>query len=525
MIRRVRLVNFISHRDTEIWLGEGLTVFIGRNGAGKSSVVDAIAYALYGEHSRGQNASIARDGSPGGRVELELEIGGRVYQVVREFDGRGSLRAAAIRADGRLLAAGEKRDDRRVSEVVSQILGMGYERMRSSVLIQQGEVDAILRADPRELKQLFDDLLGLSAFEQAYSRMKDVLDGFEERIRIRFRRSIEDLPQVEQDLEERRKLLTEGRERETKLEEELGRLRGEHRELSERIGRLEDLIRLYGDVRSSLEALRSIVRRELAGLEEKVVRIERAVKALALRDEVERRVARMDELRNEMAALAEREKALQRQLREIEDELTRLPPGAGARSLEDLRAEARARAKRLRDDAVELGRAAALGTEASGLAETVERDVEGVVELVSEAHSSALASRAAELERRRDSIRAEIEEARRRRKEAEREIYELGTLNGQDVQRLRSEVLAAEQLLREAGGEPGLATLRARLEGLRERASRLEKVKDPLELDAAELQALGEVLPADATELMDRIRTGIARLREKGYSPEHVVLL
>jgi len=52
VIERVKLVNFLSHENTEIVLEGGLTVFIGRNGAGKSSVIDAVTYALYGRPPR-----------------------------------------------------------------------------------------------------------------------------------------------------------------------------------------------------------------------------------------------------------------------------------------------------------------------------------------------------------------------------------------------------------------------------------------------------------------------------------------
>ncbi|BAJ50797.1 exonuclease SbcC [Candidatus Caldarchaeum subterraneum] len=527
MIRRVRLFNFLSHRDTEISLGDGLTVFIGRNGAGKSSVVDAIVYALYGRHTRGQNANIVHDGGGAqeGRVELDFELNRKLYKVMRRFDNKGNLKEASIREDGKLLATSERGVDRRVSDIVSGLLGMNYERMRSSVVIQQGEVDAILRADPKELKELFDDLLGLSAFEQAYARMKEVLECFEERVRLMVRRSVDELLLVEQELEKLRRLLTEGKEKEVELEKELERLRNEHQELSEGIEKLEGLHRLFGEVRSSLEALKGLVRRELADLEEEVGRIERATKVLVLREEIEKRITRVDELRVEISRLDEKERALQRQLREIGGELARLPTGAGARTLEELRNEARTRAERLRDDAVELGKAVALGAETLGLANRVELDVKGVVELVSEAHGSALASRAAELVTKRDAIKAEIEETNRRRREANKEIYELGTINGQDVQRLRNKVLAAEQLLREVGGEPGVAALKARLEGLRERAAKLEKVKVPIELDVAELQGVAEVLPADVAELLSRIRTGIKRLRDDGYSAGDVVQL
>ena len=46
MIKTVELVNFISHSETKLDLDEGVTVFVGSNGAGKSSIIDGITFAL-----------------------------------------------------------------------------------------------------------------------------------------------------------------------------------------------------------------------------------------------------------------------------------------------------------------------------------------------------------------------------------------------------------------------------------------------------------------------------------------------
>ncbi|MEM3884110.1 MAG: AAA family ATPase [Nitrososphaerota archaeon] len=58
MILRVFLNNFTSHKNTVLELGPGLHVFVGRNGSGKTSVIDGITYALFGKHGRGSNANI-----------------------------------------------------------------------------------------------------------------------------------------------------------------------------------------------------------------------------------------------------------------------------------------------------------------------------------------------------------------------------------------------------------------------------------------------------------------------------------
>ncbi|MEM1948838.1 MAG: ATP-binding protein, partial [Candidatus Caldarchaeum sp.] len=61
MIERIEIRNFMSHRETSLELRRGLNVFIGRNGAGKSSVVDALLYCLYGRHSRGEVRNVVNN--------------------------------------------------------------------------------------------------------------------------------------------------------------------------------------------------------------------------------------------------------------------------------------------------------------------------------------------------------------------------------------------------------------------------------------------------------------------------------
>jgi exonuclease SbcC len=525
VIERVKLVNFLSHANTEIELGEGLTVFIGRNGAGKSSVIDAITYALYGQHTRGKKGTHVRDGANRGKVELELRLSGRKYEIVREFDGRGELRAATIREDGRLLVTGEKRDESRVSKVVSSILGLNYERMKSSVVIQQGEIDAILKDDPKELKELFDDLMGLKTFDDAFDEMKIVLDGFKEKIKKMTGRSPEDVKVVEQELDDLRKDVESTKEREKSLVRELEGLKAEYRQVSERVEKLKELVELDVELRSILKGLRERIRGEVKRLEERVVRLEGALRHLSRKEEVEAKVRRHEELKGERLALIEREKAVKDQLEKIREELKVLPGGfSGAKTLEELKGEARERAERLRDDSMELGRALAGGTvklDLYELRDRVERDVESVVNLVSEAYTSAMASRAAELMRRKEGLQGELNSIRQRLKDVEKEVEDYSTLEGQDVHRLHAQVLAAEQEVSNAGGEDKVKSLIEKLEMLKARHEKLTKVESPLDLDPEVLEGLDVLLgDGEVLQLASRLHEGVAKLRESGFGAE-----
>jgi exonuclease SbcC len=329
VIERVKLVNFLSHESTEIVLGEGLTIFIGRNGAGKSSVIDAITYALYGRHTRSKKEkekvemkAPVRYGSGWGRVELDFRHLGKKYEVIREFDGKGSLRTAVIRENGRLLVTGAKRGDINVSEEVSRILRMNYDRMVSSVVIQQGEIDTILKSQPKELKKLFDDLMGLRAFDEAYKNMKDILDGFEERIKKETGRYPRDADSAEQELEGLKKEVENAKAKERALAEMLRKKEAELKEIAEKVERAEELIRLNLELEGVLNKLKERIRGEVERLEERVARLERSLRALSRKEEVEARVRRLEELKAVLQVLKGKEEGLLKQLEEIEEELT-----------------------------------------------------------------------------------------------------------------------------------------------------------------------------------------------------------
>jgi len=86
-LTRLKLLNFRQHQDTTLEFDSGLTGIIGPNGAGKSTILEAIAWVLYGGSIlRGTNESIrfqrAAARAPV-RVELDFELGGHRYKVVR----------------------------------------------------------------------------------------------------------------------------------------------------------------------------------------------------------------------------------------------------------------------------------------------------------------------------------------------------------------------------------------------------------------------------------------------------------
>ncbi|MCX8196717.1 MAG: AAA family ATPase [Candidatus Micrarchaeota archaeon] len=168
MITKLALENFKSHEHSEFAFSKGTNILVGRMGAGKSSVLDAICFALYGTFPRLARRDITtedlvRIGSmaPYAKVELEFEKEGKKYQVVRKI-GK-NLSDAELRCDGKLLQKGT----RQTTALIEEILGTDYELFSRAIYSEQNRMDFLLSLNPKQRKTEIDWLLGLGQFDDA----------------------------------------------------------------------------------------------------------------------------------------------------------------------------------------------------------------------------------------------------------------------------------------------------------------------------------------------------------------------
>ena len=66
MITSIELGDFLAHSDTKLVFENGVTVFVGDNGAGKSSIIDGITFGLFGQHTRKSNKGLIKRGFKSG---------------------------------------------------------------------------------------------------------------------------------------------------------------------------------------------------------------------------------------------------------------------------------------------------------------------------------------------------------------------------------------------------------------------------------------------------------------------------
>jgi exonuclease SbcC len=158
----------------------GLFLLHGPTGAGKTTVLDAVCFALFGQvpGSRGSaRLRLRSDHAPADlapRVRLEVTLAGRRLEVVRTPEwqrpkrrGSGTTRAPASTAV-RELVAGQwlpltSRNDE-AGHLLGQLVGMGVEQFTKVVLLPQGEFAAFLRADAETRRALLSRLFDIDQY-------------------------------------------------------------------------------------------------------------------------------------------------------------------------------------------------------------------------------------------------------------------------------------------------------------------------------------------------------------------------
>jgi DNA repair protein SbcC/Rad50 len=168
--RRLEIEGFTSFKEKLSLDLSSLDLFAitGATGAGKSSLIDALVFALYGQVPRvsKEYRQLISHGAERVTVHLEFEVGERTYRIVRT--ARASGGTPQTRLEGRNGKGWEPLADRsrEVEEQVRQIVGLDYDAFTRSVVLPQGQFDAFLKGRPDERRKILVALLNLQVYEQ-----------------------------------------------------------------------------------------------------------------------------------------------------------------------------------------------------------------------------------------------------------------------------------------------------------------------------------------------------------------------
>jgi exonuclease SbcC len=179
----LRLRNFLSYGEDVPPLdftSFKLACLTGRNGHGKSAILDALTWAVWGEarkagYSRSPDADLLRQNAGEMFVEFTFSLGGSEYQVYREYHskrrtGKLEFRSRKNRDDAYILLTGNSKRD--TQQRINQVLGLDYRTFVNSSFLQQGKADEFTRQPPKDRKEILCTILGLDFYDRLLDEAK-----------------------------------------------------------------------------------------------------------------------------------------------------------------------------------------------------------------------------------------------------------------------------------------------------------------------------------------------------------------
>ena len=202
-IRHLSIEGFLSYQEkVEIDFTQfELACITGENGSGKSSILDAVTWALFGK-ARQVNESLINLQSDEAVVSLSFEYAGESYKIKRS-NKRGKPARLTLKTPEVDLTERTTRD---TQNKIEQILKIDYETFIHAVFFLQGESDQFVSASSGQRKQVLFDILGLDAWEKfrlsAAAKIKSIEKKMEQAqgsVQV-LEEDIKRLPEIELDL-------------------------------------------------------------------------------------------------------------------------------------------------------------------------------------------------------------------------------------------------------------------------------------------------------------------------------------
>ena len=165
ILTNLKLENFKKYSSFEIGFDSGLIGIIGKNGSGKSTIFEAILFALYGELRNKGDKEVVRNANASVKdaviVELDFEIDTNEYKVIREFRGKSLSANAKLYKNNELITTGAKE----VTQSIINLTKMNRDAFIHTLFASQKELTSLSNSKPEDRKRMIRKLLGLEKID------------------------------------------------------------------------------------------------------------------------------------------------------------------------------------------------------------------------------------------------------------------------------------------------------------------------------------------------------------------------
>jgi len=193
--------NFKKYRRAEIIFDDGLTGIVGNNGVGKSTIVEAIAWALYGNKASSLKRELLKNTSAKDsemvEVRLNLGLGKQELSVYRAMKGKNLAPDASLCLDGLVIASSSKEVDQRLED----ILKINFHDFMKTFYSRQKDLDNLLKETSMGKREYLLKLLGLEEIREKAIDLIKHDKGFLEMDKIRLEGALGEIGDIQKNIE------------------------------------------------------------------------------------------------------------------------------------------------------------------------------------------------------------------------------------------------------------------------------------------------------------------------------------
>lgn len=172
----LKLKNFKSHEDSIIKFNKGITVVVGENGAGKSSILEGISFALFKLHTSQKIDNLVRNNAKEMFVELEFSHAGNKYKIMRKKT-KGIKSSLFKMEQGKYVLLYKGEAD--VQDAIQKILNMDSALFSNAIYVRQGDIAELIGKTTTQKKNFIGKLLGINSLEKSWKELGVLIGSYE----------------------------------------------------------------------------------------------------------------------------------------------------------------------------------------------------------------------------------------------------------------------------------------------------------------------------------------------------------
>lgn len=181
--QKIFIENFMSHSKSEInfnlfstalILGENLSDPEQSNGVGKSTIIHAINFALFGEYPTSTIDKIIRDGAAKASVIFEFKLNDNDYQIIRERTKKNNLIKLSILKNNEWTDLSELRNSESSLEIL-KLINISYNTYKNAYCFEQDDSNDFLSLkNPKERLNILKNAFNLSIYDKLYKKTSEL---------------------------------------------------------------------------------------------------------------------------------------------------------------------------------------------------------------------------------------------------------------------------------------------------------------------------------------------------------------